>query len=112
MHITFIEGAELTSVAEKNISKNGMCPLEIKYPDLEKMNAISEEEDCLKTKPGQVVTFVSCHCILHVHHYPDPWITTHHRVKGGNLATSEFLCVGQVKGEWRLWRYSTNFPKY
>lgn len=98
-------------LTDKNISTKGMCPLSVKYPNLEGANPGSKEIDHrLKIKPGQVITTVSCHCILDVRHYPDPWITTHYRFTRRDLMASEFLCVGQARGTWRLWWYSTDLP--
>lgn len=56
-------------LAEENASNNDMCPVAaIKYPSPKEVE-LSEDEGIFKIKPGQVVTYVSCHCILNFRHY-------------------------------------------
>jgi hypothetical protein len=66
-------------------------PLKFKYPSPKEVK-LSEEKDIFKIKPGQVVTYVSCHCILDVRHYPDYYCTLQGKQKDRNRRLGVFVC--------------------
>ena len=73
-----------------------MCPFPIEYTG---QNAGSEVNDILEIRPGQVVTYVSCYCILGVRHYPDHYYTLQEKQEDRlNHRRGVFVCwTGQGK---------------